>query len=123
MSSPETAQDPAAQDASAPPAAQRAAAPRPPARPHPIAAPHGVRIDPYYWLRDDERQNGEVLDYLRAENAYKELQLAAIKPLEEKLYAEIIGRLKQDDTSVPYRKSGYRDYTRYEDGREHPIFA
>jgi oligopeptidase B len=134
MSSTETAPDAAAKATAAPdtagqaPATPRAAAPLgaaplAAARPHPIAAPHGVRIDPYYWLRDDERQDGEVLAYLRAENAYKEITLAAIKPLEEKLYAEITGRLKQDDTSVPYRKSGYWYYTRYEAGKEHPIFA
>ena len=71
-----------------------AAAPLAAARPHAIAAPHGVRIDPYYWLRDDERQNGEMLAYLRAENAYKERKLAASKPLEEKLYGEIIATLE-----------------------------
>jgi oligopeptidase B len=129
MSSRETAPGAATPGAATPGAAtpgintRGAAAPLAAARPHPVAAPHGVRIDPYYWLRDDERQNGEVLAYLRAENAYKEITLAAIKPLEEKLYAEIIGRLKQDDTSVPYRKSGYWYYTRYEAGKEHPIFA
>ena len=70
-------------------------------RPHPIASPHGERIDPYYWLRDDERRDREVLAYLAAENAYKERQLATVKPLEEKLYAEIIARLKQDDCQRP----------------------
>ena len=68
-------------------------------------------------------ENGEVLAYLRAENAYKERQLAAVKPLEDKLYAEIIARLKQDDATVPYRKNGYWYYTRFEPGKEHPIFA
>ena len=83
-------------------------------KPHPIASPHGERIDPYYWLRDDERQDAEVLAYLSAENAYKESTLAAVKPLEDKLYAEIIARLKQDDATVPYRKNGYWYYTRFE---------
>ena len=92
-------------------------------RPHPIASPHGERLDPYYWLRDDERRNSEVLAYLKAENAYKERQLAPIKPLEDKLYAEIIARLKQDDSTVPYHKNGYWYYTRFEPGKEHPIFA
>ena len=45
-------------------------------RPHTVASPHGERVDPYYWLRDDERQNPEVLAYLNAENAYKERVLA-----------------------------------------------
>ena len=93
------------------------------ARAHPIASPHGERIDPYYWLRDDERRDAGVLAYLIAENAYKDRQLAPIKPLEDKLYSEIIARLKQDDSTVPYRKSGYWYYTRFEAGKEHPIFA
>jgi oligopeptidase B len=92
-------------------------------RPHTVASPHGARTDPYYWLRDDERQDPEVLAYLNAENAYKEQQLAAIKPLENKLYGEIIARLKQDDATVPYRKNGFWYYARFEPGKEHPIFA
>src|ERR1022692_1921997 len=98
-------------------------APVAPAHPHLIASRHGERIDPYYWLRDDERQDSEVLAYLKAENAYKERQLAAVKPLEDKLYAEIIARLKQDDATVPYRKNGYWYYTRFEPAKEHPVFA
>ncbi len=50
-------------------------------------------------------------------------QLAGVKPLREKLYTEILGRLKQDDASVPYFKNGYWYYSRYEPGKEHPIFA
>ena len=67
--------------------------------PHVIASPHGERMDPFYWLRDDERREPEVLAYLSAENAYKERQLAAVKPLQDRLYAEIIARLKQDDAT------------------------
>jgi oligopeptidase B len=92
-------------------------------RPQAIASPHGERTDPYYWLRDDAREDGEVLAYLKAENAYKEQMLAAIKPLEDKLYGEIIARLKQDDATVPYRKNGFWYYTRFEPAKEHPIFA
>ncbi len=98
-------------------------APVAPAHPHPVASPHGERVDPYFWLRDDERRDREVLAYLQAEDAYKKRQLAAIKPLEDKLYAEIIARLKQDDATVPYRKNGYWYYTRFEPGKEHPLFA
>ncbi len=92
-------------------------------RPHPVASPHGERADPYYWLRDDDRQDGEMLAYLKAENAYKERQLAGVQALEDKLYAEIIGRLKPDDATVPYRKHGHWYYARFEPGKEHPIFA
>jgi oligopeptidase B len=82
-----------------------------------------VRIDPYYWLRDDERTDPEVLAYLREENLYRERSMVALKPLENALYEEIVARLKQDDSSVPYRKGGYWYSTRYETGKEHPIFA
>jgi oligopeptidase B len=92
-------------------------------RPHSVASPHGVRMDPYYWLRDDERANPEVLDYLAAENAYRERCMAAARPFENALYEEIVARLKQDDASVPYRKSGYWYHSRFEHGKEHPIFA
>jgi oligopeptidase B len=97
--------------------------PRAAVRPYTVASPHGQRIDPYYWLRDDERKDPEVLAYLNAENAYKEHELAGVKPLREKLYGEILGRLKQDDASVPYFKNGYWYYTRFEPAKEHPIFA
>ena len=92
-------------------------------RPHAVSSPYGLRNDPYYWLRDDDRANPQVLAYLEAENAYRERRMAAVKPVENALYEEIVSRLKQDDTSVPYRKNGYWYNTRFEPGREHPIFA
>ena len=92
-------------------------------RPHPVKSLHGERIDPYYWLRDDERANPQVLAYLREENAYRERVMAPLKALEDALYEEIVARLKQDDSTVPYRKNGYWYNTRYETGKEHPILA
>ena len=92
-------------------------------KPHRVISPHGVRTDPYYWLRDDERTNPEVLAYLKEENAFREHSMAGSKPLENALYAEIYARLKQDDSTVPYRKSGYWYSTRFEPGKEHPIFV
>lgn len=80
-----------------------------------------IRIDDYYWLR--ERENPEVLAYVKAENERAERELAHIKPLEEKLFQEIKARFKQTDMSVPYRRDNYHYYTRYEDGREYPIYA
>ena len=91
--------------------------------PHAVTSPFGVRTDPYYWLRDDQRADPEVLAYLREENAFQERSMAHAKPLEDALYAEIIARLKQDDSTVPYRKSGYWYHTRFEPGKEHPIYA
>jgi oligopeptidase B len=63
------------------------------------------------------------LAYLTAENAYRDRCMAPSKPFENALYEEIVGRLKQDDASVPYRKHGYWYNTRFEPGKEHPIFA
>ncbi len=97
--------------------------PRAAPHPHIIASPHGGRADPYYWLRDDERRDPAVRAYLSAENAYKERRLAPVAPLRDALYAEIVGRLQPDDASVPYFKDGYWYYSRYEAGREHPVFA
>jgi oligopeptidase B len=101
----------------------RTAPPRAKLVPHSVESPHGSRLDPYYWLRDDDREDPEVLAYLAAENAYLEQEFAPIKPLEDALFDEIVARLKQDDSSVPYRKNGYWYYTRFEVGKEHPIFA
>jgi oligopeptidase B len=92
-------------------------------RPHTVNSPNGARNDPYYWLRDDARSNPEVLAYLNEENAFRERSMLGAKPLENALYDEIIARLKQDDSTVPYRKSGYWYSTRYEPGKEHPIFV
>jgi oligopeptidase B len=92
-------------------------------KPHPVVSPFGVRIDPYYWLRDDKRADPEVLAYLHEENAFRERSMARAKPLEDALYQEIFARLKQDDSTVPYRKQGYWYNTRFEPGKEHPIFA
>ncbi|MEM8668946.1 MAG: S9 family peptidase [Planctomycetota bacterium] len=83
---------------------------------------HGTtRIDPYYWLR--ERDNQEVIDYLNAENAYTDSALSELKPLEEKLFNELKGRIKQDDTSVPYTDRGYVYYTRFEEGSQYPVYC
>jgi oligopeptidase B len=100
--------------------------PKPPVAPHKpyaVVSPHGTRIDPYYWLRDDERSNPDVLAYLKEENAFRERSMAQLKPLENALYEEIYARLKQDDSTVPYRKNGYWYSTRFEPGKEHPIFV
>ncbi len=83
---------------------------------------HGeTRIDNYYWLR--ERENPEVIAYLNEENAYREAVMKETEALQENLYEEIVGRIKQDDQSVPYLKNGYYYYTRYEEGKEYPIYC
>ena len=81
---------------------------------------HGVvRVDDYHWLRD--RGDPAVTAYLEAENAYTRAVMAPTEALQETLFAEIKGRIRQTDMSVPYREGGHLYYTRYEDGREYPI--
>jgi oligopeptidase B len=92
-------------------------------RPHVVASPHGSRNDEYYWLRDDTRSDPAVLGYLEAENAYKAAMTAHTKALEDRVYGEIVGRIQQDDSTVPYRLRGYWYYTRYETGEEYPVYA
>jgi oligopeptidase B len=90
-------------------------------RPH-VMTEHGhTRIDNYYWL--NERENPEVLAYLEAENQYAEVCLKHTEPLQEQLFKEITGRIKQDDNSVPIKIRDYYHYTRYEEGKEYPIFC
>jgi oligopeptidase B len=83
---------------------------------------HGdVRIDEYYWLKN--RDDPEVVAYLQAENAYLEAVMKPTEPLQEKLVEEIVGRIKQDDASVPFKLDDYWYYTRYEEGADYPIFS
>ena len=83
---------------------------------------HGdTRIDNYYWLNDKEDKN--VIDYLNAENTYREGVMAHTTDFQASLFKEIVGRIKQTDMSVPYKKDGYYYFTRYEEGKEYPIHA
>jgi len=67
---------------------------------------HGDRrIDNYFWLRD--RSNPEVIQYLQAENAYTDAKMQGAEGLRDKLYQEILGRVKETDLSVPYRLYDY----------------
>lgn len=92
-------------------------------KPHEVQSPHGVRVDDYYWLRDDTRTSPEVLCYLQGENAYRDAVTEPLRPLEEALFAEIVGRIRQDDTTVPYRDHGHWYYRRFESGDEYPVYA
>ena len=92
-------------------------------KPHLVESANGSRNDEYYWLRDDRRENAEMLAYVKAENAYTDAVLGHTKPLETKIYNEIIGRLQQDDSTVPYRMNGYWYFKRFETGKEYPIYA
>ena len=81
---------------------------------------HGVvRIDDYHWLR--ERGDPAVAAHLEAENAYARAVMAPTEALQETLFAEIKGRVRQTDVSAPYREGGHFYYTRWADGREYPV--
>lgn len=90
---------------------------------------HGLKLeDPYFWMRlSDEQKNAEtpdeqtqkVLDYLNAENKYKEQALASTEEFQTKLYDEIVGRIVKDDESVPVFFNGYWYYSRFEEGKEY----
>ncbi len=91
-----------------------------------------TRVDDYFWMRlSDEQKNAktpdaqtqDVLDYLHAENAYLDTVMAHTKGLQEKLYTEIVGRIKKDDQSVPVKDNGYSYYSRYEEGSDYALFC
>ena len=98
-----------------------------------LLSKHGDdRIDNYYWMKlSDEQKNAkepdqqttEVLDYLNAENDYTGKMTNHLKDLQEDLFVEITGRIKQNDESVPYKKNGYYYLTRFEEGKEYPIYS
>lgn len=84
---------------------------------------HGeTRSDNYYWLRDDQRKEPAVLDYLEQENAYANAVMKSQQPLRDSLLKELIERIPQRDSSVPYIKNGYRYQSRYEEGNEYSIY-
>lgn len=83
---------------------------------------HGIiRTDPYFWIR--EKTNPKVIEYLNAENAYTDALTRHTKALEDSIYNEIVGRIKETDNSVPYRENGYWYYTRTEEGKSYPIYV
>ncbi len=94
---------------------------------------HGdTRVDDYYWMRlSDEQKSAEnpdeqtckVHEYLEAESEYANQVLAHTDEFQQTLFDEIVGRIKKDDKSVPYKENGYYYYIRYEEGQEYPIFC
>lgn len=80
-----------------------------------------TRIDNYYWLNDKE--NPEVIDYLNSENAYTKTVMQHTEGFQKDLFKEMKGRIKEDDTSVPYKLNGYWYLTRFETGNDYPIYT
>lgn len=100
--------------------------------PHQTTIHNDTRIDNYFWMRlSDEQKNAEtpdshtkeVVNYLNAENDYTKKVLSHTEDFQKKLFDEIVGRIKQDDESVPYSDNGYYYITRFEEGKEHPIYS
>jgi oligopeptidase B len=92
-------------------------------KPYQVPSPNGARADDYYWLRDDSRQSPEMLDYLKKENLYRDAAMAATTGLQQKLYDELIARLKPDDSSVPVYEHGYWYNTRFVPGLDYPVYV
>lgn len=83
---------------------------------------HGdTRTDNYYWMND--REDPKVIAYLKAENAYLDTMTRSSAKLRTKLYEEMKSRIMETDVSVPYLKEGYYYYSRYEQGKEYPVYC
>ena len=89
--------------------------------PHPTTLHGDTRPDDYFWLRD--KKNPEVIAYLETENAYTSAVMRPTEALQETLYNEMLGRLKQTDLSVPYRLGDYRYYGRTEEGKQYTLYC
>ncbi len=83
---------------------------------------HGdERIDNYFWLK--EKDNKEVIDYLKAENNYTNEVMRHTKKFQKDLFEEMKSRIKEDDRSVPYKLNGYWYITKYKKGNDYPIYT
>lgn len=83
---------------------------------------HGdIRKDDYFWLND--REDKEVIDYLNEENAFFDEAMAHTKDFQKDLFEEMKARIKEDESSVPYKHNGYWYITRYEKGNDYPIYT
>jgi len=87
------------------------------------ALTHGgdTRVDNYFWMRD--RTDPDTIAYLQAENAYTRARMQHTEELQAKLYMEMLGRIKQTDTSAPVRRGAYFYYTRTEEGKHYEIYC
>lgn len=92
-----------------------------PKHPHELVMHGDTRVDPYYWM--NQRDTDEVLQYLNAENDYTQAVMKGTENLQEALFQEIKGRIKEQDESVPYFENGYFYYSRYDEGKEYPIYC
>ncbi|MDA8644267.1 S9 family peptidase [Flavobacteriaceae bacterium] len=89
--------------------------------PYQLKKHNDIRVDDYYWMK--ERENPEVIDYLERENDYYNRITESSNSFKEALFEELKGRIKEDDESVPYFLNGYWYITRYEKGKQYPIYT
>ena len=80
-----------------------------------------VRVDDYYWM--NKREDSTVIAHLEAENAYYESKTKHTKDFQTSLFEEMKSRIKEDDSSVPFKQNGYWYITKYETGKEYPIYS
>jgi oligopeptidase B len=90
-------------------------------KPHPMTLHGDTREDNYYWLNDPK--NPEVIKYLNEENAYTDTVMSPTKALQEKLFNEMKGRVKEQDESVPVKDGNYYYYSKYVEGGEYPVYC
>jgi oligopeptidase B len=89
--------------------------------PHELEKHGDVRIDNYFWMKD--REHPEVINYLKEENAYYETETTHTKAFQKSLFEEMKARIKEDDSSVPYKYNGYWYITRFEKDKDYPIYT
>ena len=92
-----------------------------PRREHVVSAHGDTWADPWFWLR--EQDDPATMEYLHAENAYTDAFLDPLKSLQDTVYEEIRGRIKEDDNTVPEKEGDYYYYVRYEEGGQYPIYC
>ncbi len=91
--------------------------------PYLVTSPQGDRQDEYHWLRDDDpkAKRPDVMQHLEAENAYAESQMAPLRPLRDKLQAELRGRIKEDESTPPAYDGGWWTWREFKPGKEYPL--
>ena len=99
----------------------RARAPLAETKPHAVTIHGRTLTDEYFWLR--EKTNPKVMDYLKAEDAYAEAMMKPTAALQDSLYKEMLGHIKQTDDTVPYLENGYFYYSRTREGLQYPVYC
>lgn len=89
--------------------------------PHNLETHGDIRVDNYFWMKD--REHPKVIDYLNVENEYCDVKMAHTKNFQKDLFEEMKARIKEDDSSVPYKYNGYWYITKFEKGKDYPIYT